>query len=220
MLSQKQQPYQNLVLYYLPLRARAEPIRILLHHANVKFVDKTISFQELKQLSRSRFLPYDRVPVLEVNSNVVIAQSGAIMRLLASWTDLMPQNPLDAALCDAIYESSQECVMADMRIDEIANLLEGNEFFQAKEHFYKEFPRYLNAWAEQLGQKSYFLGDKISYADFGVWHILDLAETVQPGIFDQFQNLKSFKNRITQFPEISRYINSRMQLRVLPSQQN
>ena len=51
-------------LVYIPVRARAENIRMMLYYKKVPFIDEILSFSEFGKLQDS--LPYEQLPVLEV----------------------------------------------------------------------------------------------------------------------------------------------------------
>ena len=46
-----------LTLYYLPLRARAEPLRMILGYCNIAYVDKVVPLTEWGALKASGKLP-------------------------------------------------------------------------------------------------------------------------------------------------------------------
>jgi hypothetical protein len=67
------QTLPSLRLLYIPVRARVENIRMMLHFRQVPFEDKILTFKELYDLQK--VLPYEQLPVLEVgpSSNPVCA---------------------------------------------------------------------------------------------------------------------------------------------------
>ncbi|KAH7693909.1 CRE-GST-36 protein [Aphelenchoides avenae] len=72
-------------LHYFSLRARGEPIRLLLHYLDQPFEDVTFSFQEWASIKPT--MPLRQVPVLEVTlpngQTVKISQTTAILRYVA-----------------------------------------------------------------------------------------------------------------------------------------
>ena len=60
-------------LTYFPAYARAEPIRMLLNHANVKFTDNRIGFPEVASLKETGYLEFGQVPILEWKDGTVMA---------------------------------------------------------------------------------------------------------------------------------------------------
>jgi hypothetical protein len=54
-------------LLYLPVRARAENLRMMLYYKKFPFEDKILTFPEFFALQKS--LPFDQLPVLEVEQH-------------------------------------------------------------------------------------------------------------------------------------------------------
>ena len=92
-------------LHYLPLRAHAEPLRILLRLGGIEYDDITIPWTEWEGRSggpgtrKSRY-PFQQLPVLFVDG-AAVAGSGSIARLAAKWAGaagrLLPQERTRAA---------------------------------------------------------------------------------------------------------------------------
>lgn len=88
-------------LHYLPLRAHAEPIRILLRLGGIEYDNITIPWTEWEGRSggpgtlKSRY-PFQQLPVLYVDG-AAVAGSGSIARLAAKWAGaagrLLPRAP-------------------------------------------------------------------------------------------------------------------------------
>lgn len=99
----------SLTLYYLPLRARAEVIRLILAYAKIDYVNVDIPFSEWHAHKQSLDIcPFGQLPSLKLPSNKVIAQSGAITRYVAKIANIYPVDPEDAAEADMIHELAQE----------------------------------------------------------------------------------------------------------------
>eukprot|EP00124_Ichthyophonus_hoferi_P002884 Ihof_evm4s219 gene=Ihof_evmTU4s219 len=109
-------------LMYLPVRARAEPIRLLLAYKSVKYEDIVYDFPKFRELKEKKEFPYGQVPVLEVEGTK-IAQLGSIMRFLALKYNLVPSDPVKAAVCDSLHELAQEL----MDINPIVNVYTGEK---------------------------------------------------------------------------------------------
>ena len=69
------------ILYYFDLYGRAEPIRMLLHHAKVDYEDKRITNEEFAALREDGSLPSGQVPLWE-DGDRQVNQTTAIMRLI------------------------------------------------------------------------------------------------------------------------------------------
>lgn len=104
-------PCNELSLYYLPLRARAEPIRMMLYYSNIPFNDITVTMLEWTNgvKENTTIAPFGQLPSLVLPSGLTLAQSGSINRYVSKICNLIPPNDYDnEAWCDMIYEFSQE----------------------------------------------------------------------------------------------------------------
>ena len=102
----------RLRLVYFPVRARAECIRMALIFGGVAFEDLSVAeyFGKGWRDGAKAETPFGQLPLLVVDDDAPLAQSGAIMRYICR--DLVPiLTPTDgmlAARCDALFEASQE----------------------------------------------------------------------------------------------------------------
>ena len=55
---------------------------------------------------------------------------------------------------------------------------------------------------EFLAGKEYILGDKVSWADFLLFEIMEFQRVFVPGSLDAFPNLKAFSARVAAFPQV------------------
>ena len=118
-----------------------------------------MGFGEAKQ---GGHLPFGQLPLLEVGGKGgrIIAQSGAINRYVAGLSGLVPADPVDAAFCDMVYETSQEL----FKIQPICNLWAGDKHHEEKKEFLTNtLPARLKALAKLLADKKFFCGDKVAY---------------------------------------------------------
>ena len=61
--------FRMLKLIYLPLRARAEALRMLLRHADIPFVNEVVPFSEWPELKRS--VPDNQLPQLQLHDRLL-----------------------------------------------------------------------------------------------------------------------------------------------------
>ncbi len=89
-------------LTYFRGRGRAETTRWMLAASGVEFVNDVIDTPEqLAQLRASGKLPFDQMPLLELDGYRV-SQSSAMTRFLARRSDLYGDNDTDAMWCDLV----------------------------------------------------------------------------------------------------------------------
>ena len=59
------------------------------------------------------------------------------------------------------------------------------------------------------GFKKYFCGDEVTYADFAMFHIMDLVRMVEPNLISKNDNLVKWMNRVENLPGVKEYLQSR-----------
>jgi hypothetical protein len=71
-------------LFYIPVRARAEPVRMLLAYGKIPYEDVVFPFAQWPKNKRdtARF-PFGQVPSIQLPSGAAIAQTGAVIRFEA-----------------------------------------------------------------------------------------------------------------------------------------
>uniref|UniRef100_A0A1I8B9Y4 glutathione transferase n=1 Tax=Meloidogyne hapla TaxID=6305 RepID=A0A1I8B9Y4_MELHA len=95
-------PLNNLTLYYLNFRGRGEPIRLLLNYLNIPFIDHRLSRERwsgtdgLGEAFKNR-TPFGHVPLIKLVDGREMAESFAIMRLIARQNDLVGDDPWETA---------------------------------------------------------------------------------------------------------------------------
>ncbi|CAJ1942768.1 unnamed protein product [Cylindrotheca closterium] len=105
-------PAPKLKLYYFNMKGKGEPIRLLCAYTGLELEDyRFASSQEFVDLKENGKLAFGQVPMLEVDGKHQLIQSGAIMRYLAKLTKLCPEDPLEAAKVDAIFDQENDAFM-------------------------------------------------------------------------------------------------------------
>ncbi len=59
-----------------------------------------------------------------------------------------------------------------------------------------------------LGDNDWFVGNKLSIADFAVYHVLIFHLDLCPDVVNKFPKLMSMKARIEAFPGVKEFLNS------------
>uniref|UniRef100_A0A7S3K6P8 Glutathione transferase n=1 Tax=Aureoumbra lagunensis TaxID=44058 RepID=A0A7S3K6P8_9STRA len=212
------------IVHYLAARARAEPIHLLLHYADVDYERHDLSMKELASGERGKQFPSSQLPVLEIltrDERPCISQSGSIMRYLAREHGLVANDPVEAARQDAVFELSQEFA----KVNPMVNLWPKSEL--AIQEFlnkgcgngsgYPVQPR-LQAASQLLGENKFFSGNDVEpcYADFNMWHYLDNLDSLIPDILksmstskQDLSNLSDWMLRIAQLPGVAQYLSTR-----------
>lgn len=156
---------------------RAEPIRIAMHSAGIEFEDVRWSFPEFGEKRQS--LPFNAVPVLEINGQVV-SQSLGISRYMGKMSGLYPEDPLQALYCDEVMGA-----LEDLNHYVVQTFgLEGDALKLAREILVEgRFTVFINGLAELLkrGGGQYFADQRLTIAD--IWMYVQI-KSLQSGKLD------------------------------------
>lgn len=200
-----------MTLYYLPMRARAEPIRMILHYGNIQFNDVTITFPQWPEhKARLEICPLGQLPTLQLTNGEILAQSGTIVRYAAKLAGLYPLDPVEAARADMVHEMAQDMNAINAILNFWPRL--GDAYEQNKESYFRNFHRYA-AYAESLlGEKYYFGGSQPHYGDFSLFHIIDASVTVSPTCLHPFGKLQRWVSAMQNIPRVKQYLEQRAQV--------
>ncbi|KAG7378756.1 hypothetical protein PHYPSEUDO_009530 [Phytophthora pseudosyringae] len=164
--------YPKLKLTYFPFPGRAEPIRLALFTAGIPFEDERIGIDELNR--RRLSLPFNQLPVLEVDGEVV-SQALGILRYVGTLGRLYSSS-----------DTKEAC-----RIDEVFSLID--EFYSSyawNASYYEQDPakqmQLRTVLAEEtvpttlnfLEQRTFqwngrhSVGDRLTVADFAIYSLL------------------------------------------------
>ena len=99
-----------LTLHYLQVRARGEPLRMLLRHASIPYVDKIYSFAEWPKAKRT--MPKNdegkrQVPVLDLPDGTQIPETAAIAKYIAERAEPSLVSDRATETFGLLYDKSQ-----------------------------------------------------------------------------------------------------------------
>ena len=101
--------FPKLDLVYFKMRAFTEAIQMQLCYGNVPYTyHMAWEYFEKSWPEMKKEIGFGQLPVLIVDNQTTIWQSGSIMRYTAKLANTLPANEEDRAIADAIFESSQE----------------------------------------------------------------------------------------------------------------
>eukprot|EP01039_Chlorochromonas_danica_P009266 gene9266-10230_t len=199
----------ELTLYYFPLRARAEPIRMMFFYGNIPFSDVIIPMTEWKGIKeQGELAPFGQLPCLRLPNGEIIAQSGAIARFAAKLARLYPEDAVAAAKADMIFEFAQELNMINPLLNfwPVTTDMWKNNY----ESFFNALPHHLEAADKLLGRGPFFGGPSPHYGDIAMFHILDSCFTMEPSCLDKHPRLKQFVEAVSGLPGVSHYLEVRL----------
>ncbi|XP_072261672.1 hematopoietic prostaglandin D synthase-like [Pyxicephalus adspersus] len=187
----------NYKLTYFNFKGRGEIIRYIFAYTNTPFEDHRIDYNEWPAHKSS--FPFGKVPVVEIDG-VVYSQSLAIARYLAKQAGLTGKTPIDDLNIDAVID----------HLDDLVTLFpwEGDEK-KKNEYMDKCFPPVLSGLEKALGNKKWFAGDYVTWADFFWDNCYDMFEHHRPGFANAYPHLLALRKRVHEIPEIAAWIKKR-----------
>lgn len=203
----------SLRLVYFRLQALAEAPQMMLHYAGVAYsYEMAWDYFGKPWVEAKPDVAFNQLPGLVVDDTTMIWQSGAIVRYLAPITKTMPTDPISAALCDAIFESTQELFFP---MNPTINLWTGEQFQESKEKVLELLPAYLSNFERLLKTRSegpFSLGTQPNYCDFAAWHHLTLAKHLKADILDLYESITRMIQAVETLPGVSAYLEQRPKL--------
>ncbi|XP_075057762.1 hematopoietic prostaglandin D synthase [Mixophyes fleayi] len=189
----------NYKLTYFNFKGRGEIIRFLLAYTNTEFEDHRIEYNDWAQHKSS--YPFGKLPVLEIDGTVY-NQTLAIGRYLAKKAGLTGKSDLDDLRIDAILDT----------IDDFVSVFPWTGDEKAvKEYMDKSGQPVLAGLEKALGEKKWFAGDYVTWADFYWVTSSDGIAYFQPDFVKNYPKLLALKKRVQEVPEIAAWIKRRPQ---------
>lgn len=192
-------------LYYLPLRGRAECLRMMLAYAGLPYTNRVVSLDEWPALKPSmppglgaefpnRPKGNRGLPVLELPDGTRMPESVDIALHIArvatdAGTPLLPSDPKEAEVAAKMYEASQSLPLAwpmaclvRFPVEKAEAIMRGEsmgEWMEGPRSFDRLMPT-LRALVKELGDGPFFGGERPHYGDFGVWRVADNLTLLDP----------------------------------------
>ncbi|XP_036037649.1 hematopoietic prostaglandin D synthase isoform X2 [Onychomys torridus] len=197
----------NYKLIYFNMRGRAEIIRYIFAYLDIKYEDHRIEQADWPKIKPT--LPFGKIPVLEVEG-FTLHQSLAIARYLTKSTDLAGKTELEQCQADAVVDT----------LDDFMSLFPWAEKNQdVKERTFKELltchaPLLLKDLDTYLGDKEWFIGNYVTWADF-YWDICSTTLLVlKPDLLDIHPRLVALRKKVQALPAIAAWVQRRPQTKL------
>ncbi|KFO24966.1 Hematopoietic prostaglandin D synthase [Fukomys damarensis] len=234
----------NYKLMYFNMRGRAEIIRYIFAYLDIKYEDHRIEeadWPEIKSMQNHQLLvqilqpcsldspvfhhkpiilfiqtymeqhtlPFGKIPVLEVDG-LLLHQSLAIARYLTKNTDLAGKTAMEQCQADALVDTLDDfmsCFPWAEKKQEVKN-----EMFNKL--LTREAPHLLQSLGTYLGDKEWFIGNSVTWADF-YWDICSTTLLVlKPDLLDSHPSLQTLRKKVQAIPAIAAWIQQRPQTRL------
>ena len=117
-----------------------------------------------------------------------------------------------AAYADSIFESAHDLFFP---LNPTINVWVGDMHLKNKKDLIEKIlPKAFNNFEKLLDkyEGKFFLGDRVFYCDYNVYHHISLALILDQNILDNYTNLKNFMSDFEKIKGISEYLNSRPKL--------
>ncbi|XP_062902927.1 hematopoietic prostaglandin D synthase-like isoform X2 [Mobula hypostoma] len=191
----------NYKLTYFKLRGRAETARYIFAYSGINYEDETIERSVWDHLKSN--LLFKQLPILKID-NIELNQSTAIARYLARETGLAGKSSIEQAQVDAIVDT----------INDYMNLFPWTEKNEAVKQRMNEdivtnkIPILLEGLTKLLGDRSWFVGDSVTWADFH-WAVCSITLINLNANLLNYPSLLALKERIEALPQIASWIERR-----------
>ena len=189
---------------YFDIRARAEPIRLILEEMGIQYEDQQITDEEWSKLRSST--PFGWLPAYRAG-DLEIWQSHAIYRHLARVHDLYGSNEQERIRCDVVEEAFADLNTLIGRAPWRPGFHKTREDFIARElsPILDRLERFL--WTNALGS-SFWVGSSLTFVDLIALSHLDCTGSMFPEAMSGHHTLQEFCDGIARRPRIAAYLRS------------
>ncbi|XP_073398549.1 glutathione S-transferase Mu 4-like [Dendrobates tinctorius] len=196
-----------MILGYWDIRGLCHAIRLLLEYTETPYEEKRYVTGDAPDYDKSQWLDkkenlgldFPNLPYL-FDGEVKLTQSNTILRYIARKHGLCANSESDKNI-----ESMLENEAMDFRM-RLAYLSYDPKFEELKGPYLEKLPTVLARYSQFLGERHWFLGDKITFVDFLMYDVLDQHNMLDPTCLQKFKNLQAFHARFEALPAIAAYM--------------
>ncbi|XP_064616584.1 glutathione S-transferase Mu 1-like isoform X2 [Liolophura sinensis] len=205
------------VIGYWPIRGYAQPIRYLMKYAGQPFEEKLYHQKGPPDFDKSEWrnvkdklnLDFPNLPYyLDEKEGVRLSQSKAILLYLARKHKLVATKEEDIQRQDVVFFESIDLHNSFFFLTYQPSFLEMREDYVAK-----DLPLKLKLFEDFLGDRKFFVGDKVNFADFNVYEAIYVHTVLAPDCLKDFPKLRAFMKRFEELKGVKEYIKSKEHLK-------
>ncbi len=191
------------VTYFDLAGSRGEEVRLALVIAGVAFEDNRIARSDLAALKPK--LPFGSLPTLEIEGRGVFAQTNAILRLIGRMHGLYPEDPFEAARCDALMDA---CEDLRQRISPSMRMEDPEEKAAARRRLATEdLPQWARGVERLIGDGPFAGGERPNVADIKLfmldrWIASGGLDGIPTDTLDPFSKLKDATAALRDLPAV------------------
>ena len=211
---------QKIMLGYWKIRCLVEPLRMMLHYAEMEFEDVLYECGNAPDFDRSCWydvkfdhgLDFPNLPYL-IDGDVKLTQTIPILHYLGMKTGLSPNDlsPRKIAYFDMLDHVCMDFILLGVDLCYSSP----QEFTANKSATLEKGKEFIGQFSSALAGKHFFGGNKITGTDFLIFEALDRFERLEPGIIVQ-ENMKKFMERVMALPTLRMYFSSNESSRMFP----
>ena len=191
-------------LYYFKGRGRAETTRWMLAINRIEFENAPIETPKaLAALRASGKLPFDQMPLLEING-LKLSQSSAMIRYLARLGGFYGESDIDAVWCDMIAGAATDLAEAAMQAP--FQPTEEMAIAAIRARFAKFGPKFEARLTEN--GSGFCVGERMTFADVILAEALNAHLEWCPNILANTPLLAALYERVSNAPGVASYLSS------------
>jgi len=199
-------------LSYFGARGFGEPIRYVLAYKKADWENDIVANETWSALKPKT--PMGQIPLLTLKDGRQLAQSKAILRFVSRELGVAPTNNFEAAEADMLIDSLYGDLYPKYSPVYMPRF-SGNEAESKQKWaaFKKDtLPAFLDLYEKYLAARAsgWFVGDKVSYADFVIGEFMDRIQTLfDPDCLKGHPKLAAHAKKVAELPGVKEYIAQR-----------
>ncbi|GBP40660.1 Glutathione S-transferase [Eumeta japonica] len=199
-------------LHYFDFNGLAESVRYLLHYGKTKFEDVRYDYNSWPVKEVKEALPFGQLPLYE-EGNKKLNQSLAIARYVAYQVKLLPSDPWEQAVLDAIVFN-----IYDFWGRVLAYIKEQDQVKKAtlkKEILEESVVYFFSRFEQALKDNNGYFGGKLSWADFILLGIVESANLfLGEQIERDYPQVQALLEKIRNLQGVKQYIAGRKEYKL------